>query len=94
MVKKGREEVTAQDFLAAPQEPCVATNTPGNKKAKGERQWMDLKQLVRESAEGAQKNDTSLLVTAALQASLTLFGRENIKFGPILTNLKQSQSQF
>ena len=34
MIKKGREEVTAKDFLAAPQEPCVATNTPGNKKGK------------------------------------------------------------
>ena len=54
---------------------------------------MELKQLVRESAEGTQKNDTSLLVTAALPANLTLFGTENIKFGPILTNLKQSQSQ-
>ena len=54
---------------------------------------MELKQLVRESAEGAQKNDTSLLVTAALPANLNLFGAENIKFGPILTNLKQSQSQ-
>ena len=29
---------------------------------------MELKQLVRESAEGAQKNDTSFLVTAALPA--------------------------
>ena len=52
---------------------------------------MELKQLVRESAEGAQKNDTSLLVTAAPPANLTLFGTENIKFGSILTNLKQSQ---
>ena len=54
---------------------------------------MDLKQLVRESAEGAQKNDSSLLVTAALPANLTLFGTENIKFGPILTKLNQSLSQ-